>query len=79
MMSMTGASSVGALPNPLSMIVRTMPIEARAISLGAETRPIAGSVNAEVMTGTSGAVTVVASETTTAGTNSTVLGSAIEV
>jgi len=42
-------------------------------------RPAAGSVNAEVMTGTSGTVTVVASETITAGTYFTVLGSAVEV
>ena len=51
---MAGASSVGALPNPLSMIVRTMPVEAGAISLGAETSLAAGYVNAEVMADTSG-------------------------
>ena len=48
MMSMAGASSAGVLPNPLSMTMRTMSIEAGAISLSAETRPAAGSVNAEV-------------------------------
>ena len=79
MMFMAGASSVGALPDPLSMIVRIMPVEAGAISLDAETRLTAGSVNAEVVTGTSGTITVVASEATAAGTNSTVLGSAVEV
>ena len=67
-MSMAGASSVGALPDPLSMIVRTMFVEAVAISLGAEMRPTAGSINAEVMTGTSRIVTVEASEIRTAGT-----------
>ena len=46
MMSITGASSVGALPDPLFMVVRIMSIEAGAISLGAETKPTAGSVNA---------------------------------
>ena len=76
---MAGASSVGALPDPLSMIVRTMSIEARAISLGAEMRPATGSVNAEVITGTSKIVVVEASKTTTVGTDFTVLGSAIEV
>ena len=57
MMSIAGASSVGALPNPLSMIVRTMSVKAGAISLGAETRPAAGSVNTEVVTDTSRTVT----------------------
>jgi len=38
MMSMAGASSIGALPDPLSMIVRTMSIEAGAITFGTEMR-----------------------------------------
>jgi len=79
MMSMAGASSVGALPDPLSMMVRTIFIGAGAISLDAETRPAAGSVNAEVMTGTFRTVTVVASEMTTVGTNFTVLSLAIKI
>ena len=74
-----GTSSVGALSDPLSMLLHTMFIEAGTISLGAETRPAAGSVNTEVLTGTSRTVTVVASKATTAGSNSTILGSAIEV
>jgi len=78
MMSMVGASSVGALPDPLSMIACIMSVEAGAISLGAETKPIAGSVNAEVVTGTSGTVMVVASKATGAATNSTVTGSTVE-
>ena len=78
-MSMAGASSIGALSDPLSMIVRTMPVEAGAISLGAKMRPTAGSVNAEVVVGISGTVIVVASEAIAAETNSTVLGSAVEV
>ena len=73
------ASSVGALPNPLSMTVRTMYVETGAISLGAEMRSVARSVNVEVITGTSGTVTVVASEETAAATNSAVLGLAVEV
>ena len=42
-------------------------------------RPEVGSVNAEIVIGTSGIVTVEASEMTTTGTDFTVLGSAIEV
>ena len=57
------------------MIARTMSVEVRAISLGAETRPTTESVNVEVMTGTSRTVTVVASKTTTAGTDFIVLDS----
>jgi len=72
-------SSVGAFPDLLSMIVCTMPVEAGAILLGAETSLATGSVNAKVMADTSGTVTVVASEATAAGTNSTVLGSAVEI
>ena len=79
MMSMAETSSVDALPDPLSIIVCMMSAETGDISLGAETRPAAGSVNTEVMTSTSGTVIVVASKTTTAGTNFTVLGSAVEV
>ena len=78
-MSTAGASSVGALPDTLSIIVLTMPVEAGVISLGAETRPTAGSISAEVVAGTSRTVTIVASEATAAGTNSTVLGSTVEV
>ena len=44
MMSMAGASSADALPDLFSMTVRIMSVEAEAISLGAETRPTAGSV-----------------------------------
>ena len=73
MMSMARGNSVGALPDPLSMIVRPMSVEAKAISLGAETRLAVGSVNVEVVTGTSGTITVVTFETTTARTNFTVL------
>ena len=79
MMSMAGPSSVDALLNPLSTIVHTMFVEARVISLVTEMRPVAGSVNAEVITDTSGTVTVVASEMITTGTNFTVLGSPVEV
>ena len=67
---MAGVSSVGALSDPLSMIVRTMHVEAGTISLGAETRLATGFVSVEVVTGTSGTVTMVASEMTTAGTDS---------
>ena len=77
-MSMTEASYVGALSDPLSMVVCIMSVEAGAISLGAETKPIAGSVDAEVLTGTSGTVMVVASKATGAATNSTVTGSTVE-
>ena len=69
-MSMAGASFVGALPNPLFMIVHTMFVEAGAISLGVEMRPVGGSVNTEVMTDTFRIVMVEASETTTAGQTS---------
>ena len=79
MMSMAGASSVDALPVPLFIIVHTMSAEAGAISLGAETRPTAGSVNAEVVTGTFETITVVASEMTTAVTDFTIRVSAIKV
>jgi len=79
MMSMVGASSAGALSDPLSMTVCTMSVEAEAISFGAETRSTIGFVNAEVVTGTSKTVTIVASRVTAAGTNSTVLGSAVKV
>jgi len=71
--------SVDAVPDPLSMIVRTMSVEARAISLSAEMRPTTGSVNTKIITGTSETVTVVASEAIAVGTNSTVFGSAVEV
>ena len=54
MMSVAGDSLASVLPDSLSMIVRTMSVEAGAISLSAETRPAAGSVNAEVVTGTFG-------------------------
>ena len=54
MMSMAGACSVDALPDSLSMIVRTMSVEAGAISLATETRPVVGFVNVEVVTDTSG-------------------------
>ena len=66
-------------PGPPYMIMRIMSVEAGAISLGAETRPATGSVNAEVMADTSKTIIVVASEATCAGTNSTVPGSAVEV
>ena len=79
MMFMAGASSDGALPDPLSMIVRTISVEVGVISLGAETRLAIGSVNAEVVTGTSGTITVVASETITTGTDFTVLSSIVKV
>ena len=79
MMSMAGASSVDALLDPLSMIVRTMSVETGAISLAAETRSAAGFINVKVITGTSKTVTVVTSETITVGTDYTVLGSAFEV
>ena len=72
-MSMTGANSVDVLPEPLSMIVRTMSVEAGAISLVADTRPTAGSINVEVMICTSGTVTLVASKTITTGTDFTYL------
>ena len=62
MMSMAGASFVDALPDPLSMIVRTLSLEAGAISLGVEMRPVAGSVNADVIAGTSKTLTMVASK-----------------
>jgi len=64
MMSMAGSSSVGALPDPLSIVVCIMSTEAGASSLGVETRPVAGFVNAEVMADTSGTVVMVASEAT---------------
>ena len=73
MISMAGANSVDALLDLFSMIVRTMSVEVEAISLGAETRPTTGSVNTEVVTGTSEIVTVVASETTTVGIDFTVV------
>ena len=72
------ANSVDALLDPLSMIVRTVSVQAEAILLGSEMRPATCSVNAEVVTGTFGIVTVVASEIT-AGIDFTVLGSAFEV
>ena len=78
-MSMAETGFIDALPNPLSIIVCTMSVEAGAISLAVETKPTAGSINVEDMTGTSGAVTMVASETITAGTDFTVLGSCFEV
>ena len=78
-MSIAGASSVDVLPNPLSMIVRTMSIEMGAISLAAETRSAVGFINVKVITSTSKTVTVVTSETITVGTDYTVLGSAFEV
>ena len=53
MMSMAGANPIDALSDPLSVIVRTMSVEAEAISFGVETRLAAGSVNAKVVTGTS--------------------------
>jgi len=74
-----GWSFVDVLPDSLSMIVCMMSVEAGAISLAAKTRPAAGSVNVEVMTGTSGIVAVVASETITAGTDCTILGLAFEI
>jgi len=52
------------------MIVRTISVEVGVISLGAEMRPAAGSLNIKVVTGTSRTVIVVASEMTTAGTDS---------
>ena len=76
---MAGASSVDALPDPLFMIVCTMSVEARGISLATETRPTIGSVNVEVVTGISGTVTVVAPEMITAETNFTVLSLDIEI
>ena len=79
MMSMAGASSIDALTDPLSIVVRIMSVKAGTISLSAETRLTIGSISAEVMTGTSGTVTVVAYEATAVGTNSIVLGSDVEV
>ena len=61
------------------MIVHTMPVEAGAILLSAETRLTAESVNAEVVASTSRTVAVVASEATAAETNSAVLGLDVEV
>ena len=79
MMFMAGASYVDALSDPLSMVVRIMSTEVGANSLGVEASPAAGSVNAEVMAGTSGTFIVVASEATGVATNSTVPGSTVEV
>ena len=61
------------------MIVCTMLVEVGAISLATKTRPVAGSVNTEIVTGTSRTVTVISSKTITVGTDYTVLGSAFEV
>ena len=79
MMSMAGASSVGALPETLSTVVCIMSIEAGANSLGAEIRPAAGSVNTAVVASTAETIFVVASEATVAATNSTVPSSVVEV
>ena len=73
-MSMAGANSVDALLNPLSIIVRMASVEVEAVSLSAGTWPTASFFNAEVVTDTSGIVTVAASEMKTAGTDFTVLG-----
>ena len=78
MMSMAGASSIDALPDPLSMIMRKVSIEAEAISLGAETRPVAGSVHWSRDRHLWDRY-VVSSDTTTTGTDFTVLDSAIEI
>ena len=59
---MAGASYVDALSNPLSMVVHKMFTEVGASSLGAEVRPVAGSVNAEIVAGTFKTLTMVASK-----------------
>ena len=79
MMSMAGDSLAGALPDPLSMMVRIMSTEAGANSLGAEKRPAVGSFDIEIMTDTSGTVIVVASKATGTATNYTTPGSPAEV
>jgi len=42
------------------MIMRTVSVKAEAISLSTETRPLAGSVKAKIVSGTSKIVTVAA-------------------
>ena len=79
MMSMAGDNPAGTLPDPLSMMVNVVSIETRANSLGAETRPTAGSVDTEIVADTSGAIIVVASEAIGAATNSITPGSPAEI
>ena len=79
MMSMTGDSSTGALPDPFFTMVGIMSTEEGANSLRAETRPAAGSVDTEIVADTSGTIVAVASEATGTATNSTTPGSATEV
>ena len=64
MMSMAGDNPVGALPDPLSTMMRVMSTEVGANSPGAETRSAAGSVDTEIGADTSGTVIVVASAAT---------------
>jgi len=75
---MAGANSVETLPDSLSMIVGIVSVEAETISLSTGTWLAAGSFDVKIVTGISEFVTVVAFEMTTAGTDFTVLGSAIE-
>jgi len=49
MMSMAGDNPDGTLPDPLSTIVRVVPTEAGANSLGAEIRLAVGSVDTKIM------------------------------
>jgi len=65
MMSMAGANSADALLNPVSIIARTVSVGAEAISLilpgSVGSSSATYSLNAKVVTGTSGTVIVVAS------------------
>ena len=77
MMFMAGDNPVGALLDPLSMIVLVVSTKTGANSLDVETKPAAGSVNAETVAETSGTVIMIASEAKGAATNSTILGSPV--
>ena len=78
-MSMVGVNSAEALPDPLSVIVQTMSVGAKAISLSAWARPIAGSFSTEVVTGIFRTVPATASGVTTIEADFTRLGSSVEV
>jgi len=83
MMSMAGGNSANALPDPISVIVRIVSVGAEAVSLilpeRAGSRSATDSLNAKVVTGTSGTVPVVAFGVTTKEADFTILGSSVQI
>ena len=78
-MSIVAANFVDALPDPYSIIMRMVSVEAETVSLSIRREPTTSFFDAKVVIGTSKIIILAASEVTTTGTNFKVLGFTIVV